>query len=250
LLIQLRTSCSRGEDALVDSAADELLGEQAEPALHLVDPGRAGRGESAGETVGGRPASRGWPGLVGSQVVADQVHVQLGRDGLVDRDQELTELHRAVPAVKDRGRASRSWLIHQPVQSESSRRATIRPRQRVTVPAVTRNCSPTCLLDNPRAHASTIFDRNANACAVYARRDQRVGCSRSASVSTNSAFGRPARAPSTSPSHPARANRLRQNLDPSCFAVFVDQVPAAALPGSRTWLWCLTSGFRLPSRTR
>jgi hypothetical protein len=66
--------------------------------------------------VAGQPVADG-RGLVGGQVVADQVHAQLGRDGLVDRDQELTELHRAVPAVKDRGRASRSWLIHQPVQS-------------------------------------------------------------------------------------------------------------------------------------
>jgi hypothetical protein len=34
--------------------------------------------------------------LVGGQVPADQVHVEVGRDGLVDRDEELAELHGAV----------------------------------------------------------------------------------------------------------------------------------------------------------
>src|SRR3954452_9226099 len=39
-------------------------------------------------------------GLVGGQVVADQVHVQLGRDGLVDGDEELAELDCPVLAVQ------------------------------------------------------------------------------------------------------------------------------------------------------
>ena len=39
-------------------------------------------------------------GLVGGEVVADQVHVQVGGNGLVDGDQELLELHRPVPAVQ------------------------------------------------------------------------------------------------------------------------------------------------------
>ena len=94
--------------------------------------------------------------------------------------------------------------------SPSSRWATNRPRQRVTVPGVTRNRAATSVFDRPSAQASTIFARSANACAVFARRDHRVSCSRSASVTTSSAFGRPDRRPSTSPSHRARANRLRQ----------------------------------------
>ena len=39
-------------------------------------------------------------GLVGGEVVADQVHVQPGRHGLVDRYQELPELRGAVLAVQ------------------------------------------------------------------------------------------------------------------------------------------------------
>ena len=39
--------------------------------------------------------------------------------------------------------------------------------------------------------ASTIFDRNAKACADFARRDHRSNCSRSSSLNINSAFGRP-----------------------------------------------------------
>src|SRR5512144_1390285 len=49
----------------------------------------------------------------------------------------------------------------------------------------------TVLLSVPSAHASTIRDRNANACADFARRDQRTSCSRSSSVRTNDVFGRP-----------------------------------------------------------
>src|SRR5665648_530030 len=41
------------------------------------------------------------------------------------------------------------------------------------------------------APASTIRERNANACDDFARRDHRVSCSRSSSVNTSSTFGRP-----------------------------------------------------------
>jgi hypothetical protein len=87
-------------------------------------------------------------------------------------------------------------------------------------------------LDNPSAQASTIFDRSANACAVRARRDQRLNCSRSASVSTSSAFGRPDREPSVRPSHRARANRLRHN--PTVIVVTPSSAasPSYTTPGS------------------
>lgn len=49
----------------------------------------------------------------------------------------------------------------------------------------------TVLLSRPSAHASTIRDRNANACDDFARLDQRTSCARSSSVNTNSALGRP-----------------------------------------------------------
>jgi hypothetical protein len=49
--------------------------------------------------VAGQPVPDG-RGLVGGEVVADQVHVQVGGDGLVDGDQELAELDRPVLAVQ------------------------------------------------------------------------------------------------------------------------------------------------------
>ena len=92
--------------------------------------------------------------------------------------------------------------------SPSSRWATNRPRQRVTGPRITRNSAATCLFVAPSAQASTIFARSANACAVFARRDHRVSCSRSASVSTSSAFGRPGRG--------HRSSRPRPRLRTAC----------------------------------
>src|SRR5512144_3087026 len=47
------------------------------------------------------------------------------------------------------------------------------------------------VLSVPSAHASTIRDRNANACADFARRDQHTSCSRSSLVRTNETLGRP-----------------------------------------------------------
>jgi hypothetical protein len=44
------------------------------------------------------------------------------------------------------------------------------------------------LFDIPAAHASTIRERNAKACADFARRDHRSSWSRSAAVSIKSAF--------------------------------------------------------------
>ena len=45
--------------------------------------------------VGGEPGADR-RGLVGGQVVADQMHIQFGRHGLIDLGQELLELGRAV----------------------------------------------------------------------------------------------------------------------------------------------------------
>jgi len=87
--------------------------------------------------------------------------------------------------------------------------STNRRRQRATVLGVTRRSAATCLFESPAAQASTILDRNANTCEVFARRDQRVNCSRSSSVNTSSAFGRPIRSTSHNPSSRDSANRLR-----------------------------------------
>jgi hypothetical protein len=48
----------------------------------------------------------------------------------------------------------------------------------------------TCLFDNPSAQANTIFERTANACAVFARRDQRLTAPARPRC-TSPAFGRP-----------------------------------------------------------
>lgn len=73
----------------------------------------------------------------------------------------------------------------------SSRRATNCRRHLVTVFGATRRSAATCLFVAPDAQASTIRARTANACADFARRDQRTNRFRSPAVSTNSAFGRP-----------------------------------------------------------
>src|SRR6202035_1250420 len=65
-----------GLHALVHAAADHLIGQEAEPPLDLVDPGRAG-----GREVQAEPGMAGQPGLddrgfVRGEVVADQVHLE------------------------------------------------------------------------------------------------------------------------------------------------------------------------------
>jgi hypothetical protein len=54
-----------------------------------------------------------------------------------------------------------------------------------------RNCAAICLFVSPgTAQANTIRERNANACADFARRVHLSNCARSSSVNINSAFGR------------------------------------------------------------
>src|SRR5674476_476268 len=76
-------------------------------------------------------------------------------------------------------------------RSPSRRSSTNRARHLPTVPAAHPTRAATVLLSTPSAHASTIRERNANACDDFARRDHRVSCSRSSSVNTSSTFGRP-----------------------------------------------------------
>ena len=84
-LIQARMSASRAWTLLWTPRRISLVGEEPEPAFDLVDPGRAGRGEVQVEAgVPGQPVLDR-RGLVGGVVVADQVDVQVGGHGLVDR---------------------------------------------------------------------------------------------------------------------------------------------------------------------
>jgi hypothetical protein len=75
--------------------------------------------------------------------------------------------------------------------SPSSRRATNRDRHLPTVGSDTPRSVATCLFVAPVAHPSTIRQRNANAWALLARRDQRSSVWCSSSVKINGALGRP-----------------------------------------------------------
>ena len=66
-----------------------------------------------------------------------------------------------------------------------------RARHLPTVTGLQPSRTATVLLSAPSAHASTIFDRSANACDDFARRDHDTSWERSASVNVNSALGRP-----------------------------------------------------------
>jgi hypothetical protein len=100
-------------------------------------------------------------------------------------------------AVTVGGRPGRSSSL-----SPSSRCATNRDRHLPTVAAEHPSDAATALLSAPSAQASTILDRNANACDDLRRRDQRSSCSRSSSVSTSGAFGCPVRAIPQSSTYP------------------------------------------------
>ena len=93
--------------------------------------------------------------------------------------------------------------------SPSSRLRVNPPRHRATVCSVVRSSAATCLLSLPSAQASTILARSASTWDVFARRAHRVSWSRSASVRTSPAFGRPGLGPSVSPAGPDPVNRTR-----------------------------------------
>lgn len=89
-------------NAFVDTTAQELIGEVPEPTLYLVDPRRPGRREMDVKSGMALEPSSDSGSFVGGQVVADQMHIQLGRNGLVDRDQKLLEFHRSMTTMKCR----------------------------------------------------------------------------------------------------------------------------------------------------
>jgi hypothetical protein len=89
----------------------------------------------------------------------------------------------------DHRRPTGPVLIGQPVD----RCATNRRRHFPTVASEQPNRAATVLLSSPSAHPNTMRERNARACADFLRRDQRTSCSRSSSLNTNAALGRPVR---------------------------------------------------------
>ena len=75
--------------------------------------------------------------------------------------------------------------------SPSSRSATNRDRHLPTVGRDTRSAAATSVLLAPAAQPSTIRERSARRWELFGRRAQRASVSRSSSVTTNSAVGRP-----------------------------------------------------------
>jgi len=78
--------------------------------------------------------------------------------------------------------------------SPSNRSTTNRCRHLHTICCDTPSSAATSLLGFPAAQPNTIRHRCASACEDFARRAQRCNVSRSSSVNTNSATGRPLRA--------------------------------------------------------
>lgn len=75
--------------------------------------------------------------------------------------------------------------------SPSKPSAMNRNRHLPTVAPAHPRSAATVLLPAPSGQASTIRERNARACEDFRRRAHRCNCSRSSSVTTNSAFGSP-----------------------------------------------------------
>ena len=77
-----------------------MIGEIPEPSLDLIDPRGPGRSEMDIEPwMFVQPVSDG-DGFVGREVVADDVHVEFGRDRFVDRDQKLLEFDGSMTAMR------------------------------------------------------------------------------------------------------------------------------------------------------
>jgi hypothetical protein len=83
----------------MDAALDLLVSEQREPALDLVKPGGAGRGEvELMARVAGEPGLDGRR-LAGGVVVEHEMNFEIGRHGLLNRGEEFAEFDGAVTLV-------------------------------------------------------------------------------------------------------------------------------------------------------
>ena len=87
------------DGAAMSAPADLPLGERGQPTLDLIEPGRRGRGEVRMEArMAGHPGFDR-RGLMGAVIVHHQMHVKLGRCGLIDGAQEGEELLGPVPPM-------------------------------------------------------------------------------------------------------------------------------------------------------
>src|SRR5215475_9993196 len=94
--------------AAVTSTPKLFLGQLCEPALHLVDPRRVGRGEVQVKAwMAHQPAVDEW-GLVCAVVIQDEMHFELCWHLGVNAIQELAELRGAVAAMH---LADDSWTV-------------------------------------------------------------------------------------------------------------------------------------------
>src|SRR5262249_2085394 len=75
----------KGPGAGMGAAFDLLLGQGSEPTLDEIEPGGTGRREVHAEAWPPREPPANQRGLVGAVVVQDEMHVQVGRHGTVDR---------------------------------------------------------------------------------------------------------------------------------------------------------------------
>jgi hypothetical protein len=86
--------------AAMDVAARLFFSEACAPAFHQVEPRGAGRREVQMETRMTQQPTLDGRGFVGGVVVDDQVEREAGRGLVVNRLQELAELHRPMAAMK------------------------------------------------------------------------------------------------------------------------------------------------------
>jgi hypothetical protein len=89
----------QGDDAAVNAASDLAFGQQSKEALHLIDPGGAGRCQMhvpARASI--EPVSDQWS-LVGCVIVDDQMHVEVGWYGGFDLIEELAEFDGAMAGI-------------------------------------------------------------------------------------------------------------------------------------------------------
>ena len=79
-------------DATEGAATDRLVGNESEPAFHLVEPGSVSGGEVQVEAGPFREPGADFRMLMGRVVVHNQVHVQFGLEARFDVAQERQEL--------------------------------------------------------------------------------------------------------------------------------------------------------------